>query len=233
MRNNILGEPMSSITDAGEIREPLKDHLVFEKKKPSKEKIFVESAKLFAIKGYYGTSVRDIAKAAGVNVALINYHFKSKENLFIEVAGHGLKVVDGAIAQSAGLPVQKIIDRVYQLSTDLNTTGYYVAVIFSMFTGGFDRKEAFLDLITKKRTHFEQVLSDAIIKDYDLPGWTEEVSKVAWQIVVFTTANSCMRFGTGTAKDTGYVGELFPDAEETTLALIQDMVTRVCSSLKK
>jgi AcrR family transcriptional regulator len=37
--------------------------------------------KLFAEKGFDGTSVRDIAQEAGVNVAMISYYFGSKEKL--------------------------------------------------------------------------------------------------------------------------------------------------------
>ncbi len=37
--------------------------------------------KLFAEKGFDGTSVRDIAKAANINVAMISYYFGSKEKL--------------------------------------------------------------------------------------------------------------------------------------------------------
>jgi len=41
--------------------------------------------RLFAQKGYYGVSVRDITGEAGVRNASINYHFGSKEALFVEV----------------------------------------------------------------------------------------------------------------------------------------------------
>ena len=37
--------------------------------------------KLFAAKGFEGTSVRDIAEEAGVNIAMISYYFGSKEKL--------------------------------------------------------------------------------------------------------------------------------------------------------
>src|SRR5690349_9520199 len=36
---------------------------------------------LFASKGFHGTSVRDIAESAGVNLAMISYYFGSKEKL--------------------------------------------------------------------------------------------------------------------------------------------------------
>ena len=42
----------------------------------------IETAEcLFADKGYDGTSVRDIADEAGINVAMISYYFGSKEKL--------------------------------------------------------------------------------------------------------------------------------------------------------
>lgn len=43
--------------------------------------ILEASEKLFATKGYDGTSVRDIAHEAGVNIAMISYYFGSKEKL--------------------------------------------------------------------------------------------------------------------------------------------------------
>lgn len=57
----------------------------------TKEKILEVARVLFADKGFDGTSVRDIAKLAEVNVASVNYHFDSKENLFHEILlkGHG------------------------------------------------------------------------------------------------------------------------------------------------
>jgi len=37
---------------------------------------------LFAEKGFEGSSIRDLAARAGVNVAMVNYYFGSKEKLF-------------------------------------------------------------------------------------------------------------------------------------------------------
>ena len=49
----------------------------------------MESAeKLFADKGFSGTSVRDIAETAGVNLAMISYYFGSKEKLFEAMFSH-------------------------------------------------------------------------------------------------------------------------------------------------
>ena len=49
---------------------------------PTKEEhIMMVAEKLFAASGYNGTSVRDIAAKAKVNVSMISYYFGSKENL--------------------------------------------------------------------------------------------------------------------------------------------------------
>ncbi|MDR0364115.1 MAG: TetR family transcriptional regulator [Bacteroidales bacterium] len=46
----------------------------------------IDSAKsIFIKKGYEGTSIRDIATDADVNIAMVNYYFRSKENLFQQI----------------------------------------------------------------------------------------------------------------------------------------------------
>ena len=47
-----------------------------------KEHIINTAIDLFAAKGFEGTSIRDIASQANVNIAMINYYFGSKEKLF-------------------------------------------------------------------------------------------------------------------------------------------------------
>jgi AcrR family transcriptional regulator len=47
-----------------------------------RSQILIAAEELFADKGFEGTSVRDIAHLAGVNLAMISYYFGSKEKLF-------------------------------------------------------------------------------------------------------------------------------------------------------
>lgn len=47
-----------------------------------KQQILDQSVKLFAKNGFEGTSIRDIASAAEVNIAMIHYYFGNKEKLF-------------------------------------------------------------------------------------------------------------------------------------------------------
>lgn len=54
-----------------------------------KKCIILEKAEeLFAAQGFSGTSVREIAHAADVNVAMISYYFGSKEQLLMEILRH-------------------------------------------------------------------------------------------------------------------------------------------------
>lgn len=51
-------------------------------KNKTKHKVLRAALSLFYQKGYNATSVRDIAKKAGVNISLISYYFDSKQGLF-------------------------------------------------------------------------------------------------------------------------------------------------------
>lgn len=48
----------------------------------TQEKIKEAARKVFMKKGFAATRTRDIAEEAGINLALLNYYFRSKKNLF-------------------------------------------------------------------------------------------------------------------------------------------------------
>lgn len=51
----------------------------------TEEKILLAASRIFTEKGYTGARTRDIAEEAGINLALLNYYFRSKEKLFQKV----------------------------------------------------------------------------------------------------------------------------------------------------
>jgi TetR/AcrR family transcriptional regulator len=53
-----------------------------EKDLTTEAKIKEAATRVFIVKGFNGCSSREIAKEAGLNVALVNYHFQSKGHLF-------------------------------------------------------------------------------------------------------------------------------------------------------
>lgn len=87
--------------------------------------IIAAAEKLFSRKGFDGTSVRDIAEEAGVNIAMISYYFGSKEKLmqalFAERTGHIRLKVESLLQDDSLTPLEKIfvladdyIDRIWQ-----------------------------------------------------------------------------------------------------------------------
>ena len=51
----------------------------------TKDRILSAAEELFAQHGFSGTSLRQVTGRADVNIAAVNYHFGSKENLVNEV----------------------------------------------------------------------------------------------------------------------------------------------------
>ena len=67
--------------------------------------------KLFAEKGFDGTSIRDIAKEANINVAMVSYYFGSKEKMLeslIYFRTSDLKMQLESLSKEAISPVDKI-----------------------------------------------------------------------------------------------------------------------------
>lgn len=58
---------------------------MIEQEQTTEEKILEAASEVFTEKGFEGTRTRDIAEKAGINLALLNYYFRSKEKLFEQV----------------------------------------------------------------------------------------------------------------------------------------------------
>jgi TetR/AcrR family transcriptional regulator, fatty acid metabolism regulator protein len=77
----------------------------------TKEKILTAAKELFEDNGFDFTTVRDIAQKADVNIALINYHFGSKEALLesiIETYSNETYLKLKSITKSSDDPVKKM-----------------------------------------------------------------------------------------------------------------------------
>ena len=68
-----------------------------EKEISTEEKILEAASKVFTEKGFSGTRTRDIAEHAGINLALLNYYFRSKEKLFEQVMKAKILLLFGQI----------------------------------------------------------------------------------------------------------------------------------------
>jgi AcrR family transcriptional regulator len=77
----------------------------------TKEKILDAAEELFAEHGFAATSMRAITTAADVNLAAVNYHFGSKEGLFIAVLRRRFDVINAERLRMLDTAVRKAGDR--------------------------------------------------------------------------------------------------------------------------
>lgn len=82
----------------------------------TKVKIIEAARILFATNGFEGTSIREIARVAEVNVASVNYHFSSKEKLFHEILiiGHAECSADIQAMATKGLKLDDLLVEVFR-----------------------------------------------------------------------------------------------------------------------
>jgi TetR/AcrR family transcriptional regulator len=68
---------------------------------PTRDSLFLAAATAFSTHGFDGVAVDDIARIAGVNKAMIYYHFKNKQDLYREVVRDMLRAMRAALAEIA------------------------------------------------------------------------------------------------------------------------------------
>ncbi len=90
-----------------------------EKELSTEEKILISASKVFTEKGFSGTRTRDIAEEAGINLALLNYYFRSKEKLFEQVMKAKIVLLFGQI-----LPIITDEKTTLEEKIDLTTEKY-------------------------------------------------------------------------------------------------------------
>lgn len=98
----------------------------------TKKKILEVARELFADQGFEGTSVREIAKAADVNIASVNYHFTNKENLFKELRRTGYLECSQDIRAHYTSENPKIEDLLVYIFRYFNTKSHDLVTFFKI-----------------------------------------------------------------------------------------------------
>ena len=144
----------------------------------TKERILDAAERLFAERGFAGTSLRSVTKAAGVNLAAIHYHFGAKEALLREVFARRaapmnqerLRRLDEleTAAQGRGVPLESILDAflrpVMHLQRDLAAEGdVWGRLIGRVYSEPVDLVEAVLkDQFVEVSRRFMDALSRSL-----------------------------------------------------------------------
>ena len=122
--------------------------------------ILDSAEQLFAEKGFDGTSVRDIAGHAGVNLAMISYYFGSKEKLLVALIAHRSSYTHGILEElnkDERLSPWDKIERLVDLYVDKIVNNYKFHCIMTMHLPTIqsdDIREMITDIKIK---NFEQV----------------------------------------------------------------------------
>ncbi|WP_101927687.1 MULTISPECIES: TetR/AcrR family transcriptional regulator [Luteimonas] len=121
----------------------------------TKDKILGAAEELFAAHGFAGTSLRQVTSRADVNIAAVNYHFGSKENLVNEVfrrrmdqmSAQRLAQLRTAVAEHPG-EIEPIIAAFVQPALDMASgrcsSGAFVRVIARAYVEKNDALRKFL-----------------------------------------------------------------------------------------
>ncbi|MGL5834402.1 MAG: TetR/AcrR family transcriptional regulator [Waterburya sp.] len=109
----------------------------------TKERILVIAERLFAERGFAGTTLRNVVREAGVNLAAVHYHFGSKEELFRAVVQRfarpvveqELKLLAELASQSKKPSVEAILMAVVQPSLEILSQDDDQRLIQAQFMG--------------------------------------------------------------------------------------------------
>jgi AcrR family transcriptional regulator len=133
--------------------------------------LLTAARKLFAEKGFRRTSVRDIANEARSNIAAVNYHFGSKENLYREVfrrhkllaRERGSAAVAEILEESGGKPTLESVLEAFSLASrkdrdPSDTRNWMMLIHRELVEPHLDAQFGLKEILEP----FQQILSQAI-----------------------------------------------------------------------
>ena len=125
-----------------------------------REHILVIAEELFGEKGFDGTSVRDIAQAAGVNLAMISYYFGSKEKLLEALIVYRTEYAYGILEElnkNESLSSWDKIDRLVEFYVDRILNNFRFHNIMYAESNSPRNKEIMEKIIHIKMRNLEQI----------------------------------------------------------------------------
>lgn len=144
---------------------PQEDAVPFDRR----QQIILEAARLFAQKGFEGTSMRDIAAATGILAGSLYHHFTSKEELFVAVHEAGMRV----LMETVGGAVQGIDDPWDRLEaaaaahcTALLESSDLMIMVVPKFPASIGE---YRDTLVRQRDAYEQLIA-GLVAALPLPG---------------------------------------------------------------
>lgn len=189
----------------------------------TKERLLDAAEVAFARGGYTGMSIREVAGAAGCNVASVNYHFGSKDGLLMAMLERRigplnkrrLELLEGARKRAAGKPIEvkEIIDIVLRpLAEELLLGGEVDTLFMNVIARSLSDPSA---LIQKSHQHFFSELKGEISKELlrHFPGISREEAGVRMVVLASCMLGAVIQLP-------NVLSRLFPDASQVPYAAI-------------
>ncbi len=156
------------------------------KKKDTRQKLLDSAAILFSEKGYAKTSVAEICKLAGANIAAVNYHFQTKESLYRHVlqytfdqaeSRYPLQIEDeGTVEDKLYQIVFSLLKRI--LSRDMKGN-FYKLVTKEMAEPTTESGTLINEIISRQRQRLQKLIREI----YKKPASDELVARMTHSIV--------------------------------------------------
>lgn len=147
----------------------------------TKQNIIEVALHFFSEYGYDGTSIRDLAAKANVNVASINYHFGSKQNLYWASMKHSHDVFRIKIEELSNNTenINQMMVQVFNFV--LEDPSLFKATMKMMMTDGVpDPDPEYYDASCEKGPPGVEAIASVIMREKGMESISEE--KLAWAI---------------------------------------------------
>ncbi len=127
-----------------------------------RQALVAEAARLFGVKGYENTSMREIAAAIGILPGSLYHHFDSKDELFVAVYSLGVsQILDAVTSAVAGVddPWARLEAAcVAHMQTLLVKNSYAAAVISHLSFNSLPKQEKLVELRDRYEFVFERLI---------------------------------------------------------------------------
>jgi AcrR family transcriptional regulator len=151
----------------------------------TEEKIKVAAAKIFEEKGFERTKNKDIAEEAGINPALLNYYFRSKEKLFDAILIDKIRSFFGVLFPILNDPNVALFDKI-----DILVDNY-----FKLLKGNPHLAFFLMNELHNNKTNFSKILKNLpALEDISIIKQFKEVNSAVNPIQFMINLMSMMIF---------------------------------------
>jgi AcrR family transcriptional regulator len=153
----------------------------------AREKILLAALQLFSKKGFAGTSVRDVASAADVNLAAISYHFGDKAGLYRAALYEFLEDVGDDIPDfsAPGLTLQDALRLYMRICLRPLGMGKSALLSVQLRVREFIEPTGMLQAITADRDLAYSLLLHILTRHFGLDAPDDELEALAFSIFAF------------------------------------------------